>query len=49
MLMEMLHEHCREINVVADADSVSSGLNNKISTVDLNWFLLDIGAIRNCI
>jgi len=26
MLMEMLHEHCRDINVVASADSVSSGL-----------------------
>ena len=26
MLMGMLHEHCRDINVVADADSVSSGL-----------------------
>ena len=27
MLMEMLHEHCRDIKVVADADSVRTGLN----------------------
>lgn len=26
MLMEMLHEHCRQINVVAEADSVKTGL-----------------------
>ena len=26
MLMEMLHEHCRQINVVAEADSVTTGL-----------------------
>src|SRR6188474_1857324 len=26
MLMGMLHEHCRDINVVADADSVRSGV-----------------------
>ena len=26
MLMEMLHEHCRQLNVVGDADSVKTGL-----------------------
>jgi two-component system LytT family response regulator len=26
MLMEMLHEHCPQLNVVADADSVKTGL-----------------------
>lgn len=26
MLMEMLHEHCPQVNVVADADSVKTGL-----------------------
>ena len=26
MLLEMLHEHCRQINVVAEADSVKTGL-----------------------
>ena len=26
MLMEILHEHCRQINVVAEADSVKTGL-----------------------
>src|SRR5687767_12759476 len=27
MLMEILHEHCRQINVVAEADSVKTGLD----------------------
>ena len=26
MLLELLHEHCRQINIVAEADSVKSGL-----------------------
>lgn len=41
MLMAMLHEHCREINVVGDADSVKTGLTT-IAEHRPNLVFLDI-------